>query len=166
MIRDAKAVDIPAIVAFLRECHARSHYAGGPVRVDEQYTKELLVQAIFRHGHVGEGGTWGQVAEHDGKVCGLILGTLQRVYCIGDKLFASDLFWIVNDEAKPGDAMALLRGMIKWARRAPLCVEVRCGATAVVKGPQRAGRMLEAAGMKHYGQIYRLDIDRADRRAA
>lgn len=160
-IRPAKAVDIPAIVNFLVECHARSHYGGSAVNVDVQHTKKMLLMAIHRHDHRTENACWAEVVEHAGQICGLMVATMARVYAIGDKLMATDVIFATNGFAQPTDAGRLLLGMVQWAKRSPYCVEVKCGATAVIGDPERAGKLLQRLGMKHYGTIFRLELERA-----
>lgn len=156
-VRDARFADIPGIVLILKSAYSKSHYAReGLVNVDEKEAKRLLAQAVQRHGGTNGGATFVQVAETNGTVTGVILGTLSRVYAIGDKLMASDLFWVCVEDVEPADPMALMRNMIEWAKACPYCVEVKCGTTAVVaEDPKRPGRILERLGLKHYGEIYR-----------
>lgn len=159
MIRDAKFADIQAITIFLQEAYARSHYARRKeVGVDLEETKRLLVASIQRHGHSTLGACFVQVSESGGRIDGLMLGTLARVYVIGDKLMATDVFWIVGPKAAPGDAMILMRNMVKWAQKSIDVVEIKCGATAVIGDPAIAGRMLGAMGFTEYGGIYRKEM--------
>lgn len=160
MIRDAKFVDIPAMTRFLESCYARSHYAkDGIVKVDVPETKRLLGAGLGRHGHKGIGSCWLQVAENDGNIDGLMYATLHRVYAIGDKLMATDLFWAVNDHAQPMDGLTLLKNMLAWARSSPHVVEVHIAASFVMADrPQVISRLLKTVGMKEYGAIHRLDL--------
>ena len=170
MIRNAKFADIHAICRFLLWCHSQSHYAKtGTVGVDLEETKRLVGSAISRHGHKTGGGCWVQVAEGiDGNIDGLMLATLQRVYSIGDKLMATDLFWAVNEHAAHGDAFALMRNMIAWAQSCPLVVEVHIATTAViVEDPAVTSRMLrQSFCMKQYGHIHRLEFEPCPRSSA
>lgn len=160
MIRPAKATDIPAIVAFLIECHARSHYGCGPVNIDVVHTKKLLLMAIHRHDHKTENACWAEVVEHAGQICGLMVATMARVYAIGDKLMATDVIFATNGFAQPSDAARLLLDMVQWAKRSPYCFEIRCGVTSVIGDPERAGKLLQRLGMKPYGTIHRLELER------
>jgi hypothetical protein len=158
MIRDAKFADIHAIVSFLKMTYLRTHYAeGGDVQIDEVEAKRLLVQSIQRHGNQNGGGCWVQVSETEGVVTGLLLGTLARVYVIGDKLMASDLFWVTSPMADPRDAGNLMRSFIKWASSCPHVVEIRCGTTSIISDPEEGGSILKRIGFKDYGRIYRAE---------
>jgi len=163
VIRNGKATDIPALIAFMQMGYERTHYARERnVHIDVAEAKKLFAVAAMRHGHLSLGATWFQVAETNGIITGLILGSLARVYVIGNKLMASDLFWTVNELAEPSDAMALMAGMIEWAKRSPECVEIRCGTTAIMGDPAKAGVLLRRAGMSPYGSIYRMEIGRGE----
>lgn len=162
MIRDASAVDIPAIVLLLAECYSRSHYAkAGVAQIDVVHTKKLLLMAIHRHNHQTENACWIQVIENAGQVCGLMLATMARVYVIGDKLMATDVLFVANGFAQAHEAGQLVRNMISWAKRSPTCIEVRCGATAVIEDPERTARLFERFGMKPYGTMHRMEFERA-----
>jgi hypothetical protein len=162
MVRDAKFADVPAIVDLLILQFRKSHYhRDGVVNVDEAETKRLLVTSIQRHsGKIG-GSTFVQVAETDGMVTGLILGTLARVYSIGDKLMATDLFWTANGNVDPRDPVKLMQNMVAWAWESPHVIEVRVGATSVIEErPERVGAALERIGMERYGLIYRMEREK------
>lgn len=160
VIRNAKYADIHAMTQFLQSCYARSHYAkDGVVKVDVDETKRLLGAGLGRHGHKGIGSCWLQVVDNNGAIDGLMYGTLVRVYSIGDRLMATDLFWAVNEHAAALDAVALMKNMIDWARSCPLCVEVHVAASAVIQTDTTAtNRLLRSMGMKDYGAIHRLEL--------
>lgn len=162
MVRDARFTDIPAIVWLLQDAMARSHYSsGGMGEIDVTETKRLLVTAIQRHGHKTGGACWVQVAETNGVVTGLILGTLARVYSIGTKLYATDLFWLTSPAAEPRDGIKLMRGMVRWAESCPHVVEIKCGTVEAINGDAgRAGKVLQRLGMTPYGAIFRKEVSR------
>ncbi|MEM7709374.1 MAG: hypothetical protein AAF264_01205 [Pseudomonadota bacterium] len=162
MIRPARFTDIPEAAALLQNVFDRSHYASGLCgQIDTREVKRLLANAIQRHGGTNGGATWVQVAEADGVLTGLIVGTLARVYGIGTHLMATDLFWVASPDVEPRDPAALMRSMIEWAKANPHVVEIKCGTTAVVNDdPKEAGRVLERLGLSHYGEIYRCEVTR------
>jgi hypothetical protein len=158
-IRNANFVDVPAIVRLLQEAYDRSHYAKEQIGdIDLKEAKRLVVQCIQRHGHKTGGGCWVQVAETDGVITGLLMGTLARVYVIGNKLMATDLFWLTHPMADPRDAANLMRSFMAWARSCPDVVEIKCGTTAVIGSPEEAGVILQRLGLHEYGRIYRAAI--------
>lgn len=159
--RPARFGDIPAIVALLQDGYRRSHYAASVASIDERETKRLLVQAIQRHGSHHLGGTWVVVAETGGRITGVLVGTLARLFAISDRLMASDLFWLAAEDVDPSDPVRLMKSMVEWARAAPDCIEVKCGTSAIIRAdPKEAGRALERLGMQHYGEIYRMELAR------
>ena len=145
MIRDMKYADIQNVTRFLEACHARTHFAkDGTANLDIGETKRLLGAGLGRHGHKGIGACWVQVATANGNITGLMYATLARVYSIYDKLYATDLFWITNDQARPGDGMELMKNMLAWAQAAPLVIEVHVGATAIINDrPEVTSRIAE-----------------------
>jgi hypothetical protein len=161
MIRPANFSDIPAIVTLVLSGFEQSHYAKEKeVGVHVPELKKLLVAGVGRHGYKNGGGTWVQVAETEGVVTGFIFGTLARVYAIGDKLMATDLFWYCNPVTSPKDAVGLLDGMREWAKSCPDVVEIKCGATAALGDPERVGKLLVSKGFEPYGGLYRQKIER------
>ena len=114
MIRGVSFSDIPRIVLLLEESFSRTHYAkSGLGGIDRAEAKRLLTTAVHRHGHKTGGGTFIQVAEKDGAIEGLILGTLTRVYSVGNKLMATDLFWVCSERVPPADPFRLMKNMVK-----------------------------------------------------
>lgn len=161
MIRDANFTDIPSIVSLLRDAYQKTHYArSGIASIDEKETKRLLVQAIQRHNGVNGGACFVQVSVTNGQVRGLIFGTMTRLYSIGDKLSATDLFWVCDPDVYPSDPAQLMRNMVAWAERSPACVEVKCGTTAIMQNPEAAGMILKRMGFEPYGRIWRSEIER------
>lgn len=159
MIRTANFEDTPAMISLLQAAHAKSHYAkSGLVDVDPEAARQLLMLAMLGHGKANEGAGWVQVAVNGTAITGLIVGTLARVYGIGTKLFASDLFWISLDGGHPRDAANLMRGFLRWAWESPHVIEVKCGTTSVIDDdPAQAGKILRRLGMTLYGQLYKQE---------
>lgn len=158
-VRPANFVDIPRIVEIIREAHGRSVYAGRG-EVDTTYAKRLLAQSIQRHGGTHEGSTLVLVSERAGAVEGVIVGMLDRVQVFGDKLWATDLFFIGTRKMPPMDALAMLNGLAEWAEKAPACIEVKVGVTSVVGDWQRAKGLYERAGFAQVGALYERRIER------
>jgi hypothetical protein len=160
MIRDAAFADIPRIVAIMRDAHARSRYAReGLCGFDDKEAKRILVNAIQRHGRGRHAGAFVQVSEAPGgSVEGFIAGMLARVYHVGDKLMASDLFWLATPFVPARDPAKLMRNMVAWARAVENVIEIRCGTTAILQDPEKAGRILARLGMDRYGTIWKMEI--------
>ena len=158
MIRSPHMTDIPAVAAFLEQQFERTHYAREHAgKVDVFKAKRLLMNAIASNGVMNDGGCCVKVIERAAKLCGLMIATLQPVYLIGNKLCATNLFWVVAQEARGTDGALLLLAMIHWAKQAG-AIEIKCDTTAIIQDPDSAGRMLERWGFKPYGNLYRLDL--------
>jgi len=162
-VRPATFSDIPPILIFLQATYLRTHYAkSGLAEIDVAETKRLLVNSIQRHGNSHGGATWVMIAEKNGQIEGILLGTLARVYSIFDRLMATDLLWVTSKEADPRDAIALMKSMVEWAKGCPHVIEIHCGATGIIADdPTVATRILAHLGFKQYGLISRMELERA-----
>jgi hypothetical protein len=160
MIRPASFSDIPGIVLFLQGRFLHTHYAAsGIAAIDVAETKRLLMQSIQRHGGKHGGATWICVAEKDGNIEGLVLGTLARIYSIFDRMMATYLFWLASEKCDPQDTILLIKSMIMWAKSCPGVVEIHCEPTAAIADDlAKAAKILEHMGMKPYGTFYRMEL--------
>lgn len=160
MVRDAKFVDTGGILLLLQEGFARSIYAkDARAAIDVPAAKALLRSSMQRHGDKGGGGCFVQVAETGGVINGLIVGTLGRVYSIGNMLMATDLLWLASPSVEPGDPFKLMKNMIEWAKSSPHVIDIKCGTTAAISDdPAAAGVILQRLGMTQYGRLYRMEV--------
>lgn len=166
MIRDARMIDILRLVELLEYAQARSVYAGR-VAVDVPYAKKYLGGAIMRNGNIHHGGTCVKVVEDaDGEVQGFILGALDRVYGIGDKLAAFDNYLVVTDEAPPLSAKRLFDSYVAWASACPSVVEIGASHTQALPESERLASVFERAGFRPYGTIYQRANEPAEERMA
>ena len=113
MARTAKFGDIPRIAELLEQGAQRSKYRGR-ASFDVTVAKALLVNAIQRHGAVGVGGTCVFVTEHDGMIDGVIVGVLDRVYHVFDKLSAADLVFYVAPDGSAKSWGRLIDAFNEW----------------------------------------------------
>lgn len=155
MIRPAKFVDIPRMVDLLCTAHAESKYAAR-MGVSRKAAHTLLQQAVQRHGGQHEGGTLVMVAEKGGEVEGLMVGTLNRVYFIGDKLEAQDVFLFVTPQADKRDASRLLDAYLEWADGNPKVdfEDVKLSHTDALPGAERVAKLYAKKGFRRCGAIY------------
>jgi hypothetical protein len=161
MIRVARFADVPRLVELLHEMRTNSIYVDR-ADIDQKAAKSLLVSSIQRHGGGHAGSTLVLVAETEaGDVEGFVIGLLDRVYGIGDKLTATDIITYASPRADAHDAMRLVNALVAWAKANPKCIEVRLGANDVMGGDwQRTARLYERAGMKQVGSIYEARFER------
>lgn len=154
MIRPAKMTDIPRLVDILKDAHSRSVYAG-KVGVDERQARGLLAEAVMASFNSA---AFAKVSERAGQIEGFLIGITAPLYLIGDRLMATDLFWIATAQVEPRDPRQLMADFIAWAKANPLVFEVRCGTTPVIQAPEKAARILKRLGMNEYGQFHRLEV--------
>lgn len=159
MVRKAKFGDIPRLAELLEQGARRSKYSDR-CSFDMKETKSLLVNAIQRHGLASAGGSCVFVSEHAGAVDGVIVGVLDRVYHIFDKLSAGDLAFYVTPGGSPRSAGALIDAYFEWADGIDAVIETLLGATDIVQDYEIAAALYQRKGMVQTGVIYerRLDI--------
>jgi hypothetical protein len=154
-VRDAKFGDTMQMAALLRRGYDRSRYAEiEGLEVDMPEAKRIITNAIQRQNGTNCGATFAQVSERAGKVEGLFIGVLDRVYHIGTKLCAHDLFFLMDEGGSPRDAERMLRNYVAWAESNPAVVLIQDGTTDAVGDWKRAGKMLVRQGFRQIGGIY------------
>lgn len=153
MIRAATFSDIPRVVDLLVEMQAESKYAGR-VDVSRKTAHALMQQCVRRHGGQHDGGSLVMVAEHGDQVEGFIVGLLDRVYHIGDRLAANDVFLHVTERAAKTDVRRLLDAYVKWASDNPKVEEIRLSWTDTMAGAEKIGDLYEKMGFRRCGAIY------------
>lgn len=156
MIRPAKFVDAPALMGLLRGLYARSKYAGR-VEICEKALENTVLGLIGGMNQPGPSGTHVSVSEEDGKVVGFIAGALSRVYGIGDKLGASDVF-LVNEGRATG-AVGLIDAYIAWASANPKVIEIGLSWADTLPDASRVAAIYERKGFYLAGELYVLPLD-------
>lgn len=121
--------------------------------------KALLVNCMQRHGAPGVGGTCMFVSENDDVIDGMIVGVLDRVYQLFDKLSAADLFFYVAPGGSPTSAGGLIDAFIEWAEGIDDVIEIRLGATDIIQDYQRVGALYRRKGFTQTGVIYERRTD-------
>jgi hypothetical protein len=163
MIRDAKFADIPAMAKLLKGSHMRSKY-NGRCGVSDKALEQLLTGSVAGQRQNGPGATFCQVVEEDGEIVGLMIGSLSRVYNIGDKLVSSDLF-LVN-KGKSGNGFKLMDNYICWARSNPKVIEVGLSWSNSIPGADSLANIYRRKGAKLVGEQYSYAVDLAEVEAA
>lgn len=156
MIRSAQFADIPRLVELIQRTHAGSIYAGR-CNVDVKLLKATLLHAIEKHGRKLCGGSLVLVSEEAGIVTGLLLGLVERVYVVLDRLYVTDLFYVCPN---PKDALKMLARLLVWAKSIPGVIEVRLGATDAVGDWSRVQKLYERLGMKQSGVMCSMEVVR------
>lgn len=156
MIRRATAHDMSAVEKLIRRQHAASKYAARTAINDKALSNLLLGMHAQQHQR-GPQGSIVNVAVRDGKVVGFIAGVLDRVYQIGDKLSAVDLFFV--NEGTVGDTLALLDSYIAWARDNRRVIEVVVSWTDTLPGADKVAKLYERKGFSKSGEMFEMRLD-------
>lgn len=123
MIRPATFGDLPRLFTLVCEQHEASKYYPD-VGVDEPTLRSYLMQGVQRHGGTNNGSTCLFVEEHKGQVEGFILGILDRLYHIGDRLWSNDLFLVCTDNAPKMASSRLIDVYSDWAYNNPKVAKI------------------------------------------
>lgn len=157
MIRDANFADIPAMGRLLRAGHERSKYAGR-VKIVEKSLEQMLVGLVAAQKQNGPQASFIQVVEHDGEVIGFMAGSLNRVYNIGDKLCAADLY-LVNDGKRLKDTLALIDNYIEWARSNPKVIEIGLSWSDALPNAADIASIYQRKGAHKVGEQFAVPLD-------
>ncbi len=160
-VRNAKFTNIPAIYSMLEELYDKSVYKGRD-EIEPREAKRLITNCIQRHGQMGPGGACVFVCGPEGRANGFIIGVLDRVYHIGKKLMATDLYWYVSDDASRKDAIALFDAFCDWADTNPNVLEIKPGATDAVGDYRRTEIVFKRKGFRQSGSMWTRDAKGMD----
>lgn len=163
MIRAARHTDQRAIEGLIRRQHAASKFAGR-VGISDKALESVMLGLIAGQGQTSVGATIVTVAMRDGKVTGFIAGQLQRVYSIGDRLEANDLFFV--NEGAATDTFALVDSYLSWATGNRKVLEVRMGWTDSIPGAERITGLLSRKGLHKSGEVWSMSTDAAQAEVA
>jgi hypothetical protein len=164
MIRPAKFADTPAIERLLRSTQEKSKYAGR-CAVNDKALNDLVMAMIAGQNQRGPQATYVTVCEHDGEVVGFMSGVLNRVYNIGDKLVASDVF-LVNEGSSMADTLKMIDGYIDWAKANPKVIEIGLSWSDAVGGGQTLAKLYKRKGFEVVGEQFEMRMDVPQARAA
>lgn len=156
--RAAKFADITVMAEMLREMHAASKYRAR-VGISEKAMQQMLMGAVSAQNQNGPQASYVRVAEQGGKVVGFMIGTLSRVYHIGDRLVANDLFLYVRKGAEMGHTLALIDGYVEWARANRKVIEIALSWNDTLPGAARVAKVYERRGFTKNGELFEMRID-------
>jgi len=159
IVRRARTTDVFGMVGLLVEQQARSRYAG-EVEVDEPYTRKLLAQAIQRNGGQTDGSSLVNVIEDDdGQIEAFMVGVLNRVYFIGNRLCAQDMFLVARDGASILASRRLMAAYIEWATSNPNVHEIFLSHTDALPEGDRMASIYSKMGFQLCGGIFRRTVN-------
>lgn len=157
MIRPARFQDAPAIERLIRSQHERSKYAHR-VEISDKALSTLVQGMIAQMGQHGPQGSHVSVAVRDGRIVGFIAGVLDRVYHIGKKLTANDLFFI-NENGTLGDTIKLLDSYVEWAKANPKVLEIVVSWSDTLTGAERVADLYRRKGFAKSGEMFEMRLD-------
>lgn len=164
MIRPATFSDIPAMAKLVHNSHARSKYAPR-TDINAKALEQLLMGLVAGQNQNGPGATHITVCERQGKVTGFMAGAINRIYNIGEKLSASDLF-LINDANNVGDTMKLIDDYIDWAHSNPKVIEVGLSWTDATNSGHVIRKLYKRKGFRMAGEQFVIETDQTEARAA
>lgn len=164
MIRRATFADAPALMELIRRQHARSKYAGR-CEIAEPQLQHLVAGMIAQQNQIGPQGSCIIVAEENGEPVAFIAGVLDRVYQIGKKLAAQDLFF-VNEGGTVGDTLKLLDEYLAWARGIRAVLEIKVSWTDTLPGAEAVAKLYQRKGFAKCGEVYEIKTDAQAQEAA
>jgi hypothetical protein len=164
MIRRAAFNDAPAIMALIRTQHERSKYAGR-CRIAEPALEHVVTSIIAQQGQIGPQGSCLFIAEREGKAVAFIAGIVDRIYGVGAKLKAQDLFF-VNEHGTVGDTLKLVDAYLAWARSIRAVLEISLSWIDTMPGAEKVGQLYARKGLRKCGEIFVLETDAAPMESA
>jgi len=141
LIRNAQIADMPEILALGKRLQDRTLYAGVPV--DTMVFGQTLGQCI--NSALG----MAIVAEHDGKIDGLLLGVAQPLW-FSRKRSASDF---ITYAETAGDGYRMIRHFVNWAWSIPGVIEVTLSQSSGIE-IERTGKLYQRLGLEKVGELY------------
>lgn len=158
-IRDARFVDVPAIAAIMEAAHQRSIYAD-TATFELLSAKRLVMSALHRHGQDNLGGSLVLVSETDGVIEGFVIGVLDNVYPCLRELVATDLLFIMTENASAHDARDMIKRLMQWAESNPKVIEVHLGVTSAIGDWERTGKLYRRLGLQQCGAMFNKRFER------
>jgi hypothetical protein len=164
VIRPAKFIDIPALEKILHSTHARSKYAGR-TGINQKALEQLLTGLVAGQNQNGPGATFMVVSEQGGEIVGFMAASLNRIYSIGEKLCASDIF-LISEASNRADTNKMIDAYIEWASANPKVIEIGLSWSDTVSRGELAKNFYTRRGFTLSGETYTLKRDIAMRKAA
>lgn len=164
MIRPARFQDQPQIEGLIRRRHAASKYAGR-VGISDKALGALVLSAIAGMNQNGPQGSHVAVAEHRGRLSACIIGVFDRVYHIGDKLSANDLY-LINEGKRAGDTLALIDSYVAWGTANRKCIEIMLSWSDTLPGAARIAPLYARKGFVKSGEMFEMRLDAPAQEAA
>lgn len=165
IIRPARAIDAPALIAMLDECREKSRYAAMG-SIDRDVARKFFCYGVQRHGGTTDGSTFLMVAENgEGVIEAFVYGVLSRIYAVGTRLGANDQFLIARRKARADVKLramnALIDAYLDWADGNPKVCEVALSHSDTVPGSEALTEVFKRRGFVPYHQAWRRETPHA-----
>lgn len=157
MIRPAKTTDVFALADIIEAGCARSRYAG-VVQVDKKIARQMLAQAVQRHGGSTEGATFVMVNECDDRVDAFIFASLNRIYGVGDLFGSCDHYLLGLEDCDSRALSRLFHAYVQWAESIPRIYEIGASWADTIPETHVITRMFERNGFTLCGKQYRRAV--------
>lgn len=154
MIRAATKDDIEEIEGLIRRQYQTSSYVGTGCEISDKVMRETLSALIAMQKHPSVGGTHVIVAVRDKKVVGFLAAVLQRVYFIGNKLEAGDVFFV--NEGQIGDTMAMVESYLAWGRGNRKVLDMKLSWTDAIPGAEKVTKLFQRKGFTKTGEVWKV----------
>ena len=159
-LRPARTVDVFRLVELLVAKQAQSIYAGR-CKVDQLVARQTLARMIQRHGGTHDGASCVFVVENGEEVIqAFCVGALDRVYHIGEKLVAQDVFLVADAGAPLAATLMLVDAYLGWAESCPDVLEINLSWTDVVGVSPAIEQLYARKGFTRCGAIFRRAVER------
>jgi hypothetical protein len=153
-LRAARFADAPELAKILAERQEDSRYAG-EVEVDQPYARKMLAGAIGRHGGTTEGGCFVMVAvDADDCPQAFVLGSLERVYGVGNKLAASPNYQVGRKGVSAFVLDRLFDAYVAWADANPRVYEIGASWSNALPGSERFAAAFKRRGFEKIVEVY------------
>lgn len=157
-LRAATFQDIPRVAIMLHELHAASKYHDR-VGISDKAMQDVLMAAVAGQNQHGPQASFFQLSERDGQPIGFMVGTLTRVYHVGDKLVANDLFLYVRPRARASHTFELIDAYVAWAKANRKVCEIALSWNDALPGAERIADVYRRRGFAKNGELFELRTD-------
>lgn len=137
------------LMKLMLELHAQTHYA----RIKQ--SNQMVLQVVAQLSATPNG--FVRVAEHDGELTGVLLGTIETYWWADQKSGARVATDLLFYSKRVGDGAKMMREMIDWAFSRPRVVKVETAISSGMIEGERADRFYERLGFQKRGSLYVMD---------
>lgn len=165
MIRPAKSSDAFALTDLLLARHQDTRYAGA-VGIDAAIARKTFAYAAQRHGGTHDGAMFLAVDEDAKRIRAFVMGSLSRVYLVGDKLASSDQFLLGRKGCPERVLVRLFDAYVEWAASNPNVYEIGASWADTIPGSKGFAKLYARRGFTLIGETYSRVEHREERRLA